>query len=138
MSVTIFPVGTVLTLIYPLNDGKANFPCKAIVVDGPMKFPLYHQQLKSNFVLSDIEEFVAIEWDKNCFGWNGAIDGFYHSARFEIAEDQTDFRVVTTSVKVDSNIKNNEGRSRCFQCNSPTKQVMGFNSVYIICPNCKV
>lgn len=32
--------------------------------------------------------------------------------------------------------KNNDGRSHCFWCNSPTKKVQSFNGSYDVCKNC--
>ena len=133
MSKVIYPIGKILKLIYPLNNNKANFNARCIVVDGKKVFPDYYNKLITSFVLEDVDEFIAVQWDKNNPYYNNAIDGFYHSARFEVDSDQTSFRV-----EKNSSLKNNENRQYCFKCGEETKVVQGFSSCYNVCPICKI
>lgn len=128
-----YPIGTILRLVHSVDKDKAKTGCRAIVVDGVKLFPNLYNDLIANISHEDLEHFIAVIWDQNDPNYFGAENGFYMKHRFDIHEDQTDFR--KEQVK---NIKNNDGRDNCFKCGEPIKKVMGFNSFYTICPKCKI
>lgn len=122
----------VLKLKYTLANNKALIGARCITVDGKKEFPKYHDQLLYLVGPEEIDNFVAVVWDEDDQFFQGAEAGFYHVARFEIDEDQTDFRVKVV------NCVNNEDRKTCFRCGEETIKVPGLNSFYTICPMCKV
>ena len=127
-----FPIGTVLKLVHSLNKDTATSGAVAITVDGKKEFPKLYSDLCSKMPQDDIENFIAVVWDKSNINYHGAIDGYYMKQRFDVNEDQSDFRVNL------SQIKNNDGRLTCFKCGGSTKLVQGFQSSYNICPKCKI
>ena len=126
-----FKIGTVLDLTYNTSNNSAIKGAKCIVVDGAVEFPEYFIQLSVSF---DIEQFVAVIWDKNHARYVDAEDGFYSVERFKVSRDQIDFRRPFSV----NNLKNNENRKNCFVCGKETVTVQGFITNYTICPVCRI
>ena len=122
----MFAIGETLVLVYGVGDALPGTRCT--IVDGPTMFPLLYQDLLMS--TSSPEEFIAIVWFKSDTTYLGADDGFYHRDRFE--------KECTIIIESSATIKDNQGRSNCFKCGEETKKIQGFNSIYDVCPKCKV
>ena len=112
---------TVKLIIAPATGVKEG--AVATVVDGPATFPFLYRKLLTT-VGEHSDEFIWVKWDKGYWQWQGAKDGAYAEARFELLED------------TDEEPEDNDGRSTCYWCTGPTERRAGFSSMYDVCPEC--
>lgn len=130
-----FSENTVLELKHSLANKKAEIGAYCIVVNGKKNYPKYYTRLIDLLGEEEMKNnFVAVSWDKKHSRYSGAEDGFYSIIRFEVAQNQFDFRKDIS----EKNIQNNEGLEFCFKCGSSTTKVPGFNSFYTICSKCHI
>jgi hypothetical protein len=129
-----FSLFTVLELDFSFPNKLALQGARCIVVDKGDFDKEYKELIALTGEAS--EAFISVVWDKNDPNYNGAVDGFYYSGRFNISENQEDFRSNLNVKK--TCLKDNEGRETCFKCGEQTKLVQGFSSSYTVCPRCKI
>jgi hypothetical protein len=132
----MYPSGTQVRLIKTPDPSKVKDGATARVVDGLMEFPFLYSQLLQKVGHGNMDDFIWIKWDRHNKKWNGQGDGAYSWYRFEEI-DLFNFDDITEEIVLDTEPRNNDNRSECFWCLTPTEKKQGLSSFYDICPKCK-
>lgn len=117
--------GSILELKIPPAGHGAKIGARAVVVDGAKEFPDLYRQLKDQVDENMLSDFVWVKWDRTHPHHGDQQDGAYAAARFELLAE-----------KSDEEPRNNDGRTHCWWCHTPTEKMQGFSGTWDVCPEC--